>query len=802
MAGLAARFLSGNAEGKKNIEEKQEGPSREKYRIMFVDDEENVLKAMARIFRRENYEILTASSGVECLELLKGQPVHVIISDYRMPGMHGAELLQKIKELYPQTIRIMLTGCGDVNAIMGAVNEGAVYKFITKPWNDDDLRITVSLALEQYDLIRENKELKKQHQVQEKKIKNLSRMLDVSRSQIGRMLVKKGLLNEKDLDRAIAEQKQSKKILPMILIEMGFITEKELMKVIKMELNIDVVSPREFSVPQSICALIPREVCEKNVLVPLRQADRKFIVAMADPTDFMKVDDLKFLTGIPVQPVLAGSKEIFDKIRELYQEEELMDTSMSMLEAMDPTENIEVIIEEEDESIDIKDLLNSKDQPPAIRIVNAIVSDALRHKASDVHIEPKSKYLMVRYRIDGLLQDKLHIPLFMHQLIVSRIKIMSELDISERRKPQDGRVTIKGATRMVDMRISTLPTINGEKVVLRILDKDAAVKDIGSLGFNDRDLHRVKRFISRPQGMVLTTGPTGSGKTSTLYSLLQEGATISKNFTTIEEPVEYYMNMAEQVNIRPKIGLDFPVTLRSILRQDPDVILLGEIRDFETAEVAFHAALTGHLVLSTLHTNGTVATITRLKDMGIKPYVISEALIGIVSQRLVRRICRYCIADDNPSEELLEMIRFDRERSDFNPKKGVGCDHCNGTGYSGRVGIFEIFQMDDALKKLIHGDATEAELMRTAVMSGMATTLDDAMQKVRTGETTCEEVLRVLGPQNVTGVQCPHCGVRLEERADYCPMCGKNIIPHCAQCGKIIGAEWKACSYCGRMIGR
>ena len=755
---------------------------------------------MLRIFRRENYTLLTAFSGPEALKLLQKEPVHVVISDHRMPVMTGADLLRKVKALYPQTIRIMLTGYADVNAIMGAVNEGAVYKFITKPWQNEDLRLTVSLALEQYDLIKENTVLKKQHQVQKKKIDKLSRFVDVNRSQLGRILLARKLIQREDLNKALAKQAKTNKILPLILTEMEMVSEKTIMKTIQSELGINRVYPNEFTVPKTLASLIPKEICEKNLLVPLNRTDGRLIVAMADPTDYIKVDDLKFLTGTQVQPVLSTRKEITEKLQEIYGDGGLLESTLSELELIDPTESIEIILEEDDEESDIDELLRAKDQPPAIRIVNAIISDALRHRASDVHIEPKTKYVMVRYRIDGLLYDKIHIPLSMHLAVVSRIKIMSELDITERRKPQDGRVTVKSSSRMVDMRISTLPTISGEKVVLRILDKNAAIKDLAELGLSDRDLARVSRFISYPQGIVLATGPTGSGKTSTLYSLLRKGATITKNFTTIEDPVEYFMDMAEQVIVRKKIGLDFPVILRAILRQDPNVIMLGEIRDFETAEVAFRAALTGHLVLTTLHTNGSVASITRLRDMGIKPYIIREALIGIVAQRLVRRICVHCKIDDNPPEAVLHALNLSTESLDFIPQKGTGCEKCNKTGYSGRTGIYEVFQVDDELKKMIRRDATEIEFMRAARWAGMTTLLEDAIEKVRAGVTTCEEVVRVLGSQNSLNIQCLHCNAHLEESFQFCPFCGGTIYLRCTGCGNFLESNWKICPHCRQKV--
>jgi len=529
MSRLASLFLDKDTESEQSDNREMVGPGKPAYKILFVDDEENVLKAMRRIFRLENYNILTARSGAEALGILKKESVQVIISDHRMPEMTGAELLREIKALYPDTIRIMLTGHADTTAIMGAVNEGAVYKFITKPWNDDDLRLTVSLALEQHDLINENKSLKNQKRAQNKQIKQLRRFVDVHRSQIGQILLKAKVITKDNLDKALALQAKNKKMLPIILSEMGIVDEATIIKTIQSDQGINRIYPNEFTVPMALASLISKEICVNNQLVPLKKANGRLIVAMIDPTDYMQLDDLRFITGIPIQPAIATQKEIIEKIQELYGDNALFESAIDGLDSTDPAEGIEIILDEEDEEAGIEELLKAKDQPPTIRIVNAIVSDALRHNASDVHIEPKTKSIMVRYRIDGLLQEKIHIPLSMHASIVSRIKIMCELDIAERRKPQDGRVTVKAASKMVDMRISTLPTISGEKVVLRILDKNASIKNIDEIGLSKADLEKISRFINQPQGMVLVTGPTGSGKTSTLYSLMQKNATITKN---------------------------------------------------------------------------------------------------------------------------------------------------------------------------------------------------------------------------------------------------------------------------------
>jgi type II secretory ATPase GspE/PulE/Tfp pilus assembly ATPase PilB-like protein/FixJ family two-component response regulator/RNA polymerase subunit RPABC4/transcription elongation factor Spt4 len=800
MSRLASLFLNDDTRQGATQTADTAPPKPEVYKIVFVDDEANVLKAMRRIFRQENYQLFTVESGPAALALLeREQPVHVVVSDHRMPGMTGADLLKQVKAKYPQTIRIMLTGYADVDAVMGAVNEGAVYKFITKPWNDDDLRLTVSLALEQYALLRENTALKQRTEKQQHDIKRLSRFAHTHHSQLGQLLLKENLISRETLDKALAVQAKTNNILPKTLINVGAADEETILALIATRTEIKRVDPAPFQVAAALASLIPREICEKNLLVPLQRENQKLIVAMADPTDHQKISDLAFIAGMPIQPAVATQKEILDKIKEIYADGDSLAEALSEMDLSDPTEQIEILLEDEDQDCDIEELVRAKDKPPAIRIVNAVISDALRHGASDVHIEPKTKHVMVRYRIDDLLVDKLHIPISMHMSIVSRIKVMSDLDISERRRPQDGRITVKTSSQMVDMRISTLPTINGEKVVLRILDKSAASKDIDDLGFSARDYKVVSSFIERPQGLLLTTGPTGSGKTTTLYGLLRKGARISKNFTTIEDPVEYNMSMAEQVNVRDKIGLSFSSVLRSILRQDPNVIMLGEIRDRETAEVALHAALTGHLVLSTLHTNSAIAAITRLRDMGLAPYVIADALMGVVAQRLVRRLCPHCRVEDRPDPEMLRSLKI--PSADFDFFKGAGCSKCNHLGYKGRIGVYEIFQVDPEIKQMIHRDATEPELLHTARLTGMTTLLDDAVAKLKAGLTTCEEVLRVFGPQNTVEIACPHCNALMDQRHPFCPYCGRPSNVTCDQCKQLLAKDWRFCPRCGAGVG-
>ncbi|OHC67654.1 MAG: secretion system protein E, partial [Rhodocyclales bacterium GWA2_65_20] len=489
---------------------------------------------------------------------------------------------------------------------------------------------------------------------------------------------------------------------------------------------------------------------ERQLVVPLRLDGRKLTLAMADPLDAGLIDDVRFTAGLELKVVMAGAGAIQAKIAELYGDRAVDFKDLETLVASaDPYEGIEIVIED-DQAASLEELLRGTEEPPAIRLANSVIIEAIRLGASDIHIQPRTKSVVVRYRIDGVLADKIHIPHQLHQSLVSRLKIMAELDISERRRPQDGRITVKTPLRIVDLRVSTLPTINGEKIVMRILDRNSAVLDLAALGFAAVDLPKIADMVARPQGIILATGPTGSGKTTTLYSLLQHDATPEKNYVTIEDPVEYYLDMAGQVLVREKIGLTFPLILRSILRQDPDVVLLGEIRDFETAEVAFHAALTGHQVFSTLHTNSAVATIARLFDLGLKPYVVATALEGIVAQRLVRRVCPACRQEAAVDAKLRSRLGTAFASPELRAFKGAGCAKCNGSGYSRRVGLYEVLTPDDELRDRIGSGASVLDIGRLARQSGMRLLAEDAAAKVNAGETTLEEVLRVLGPQPAT----------------------------------------------------
>jgi type II secretory ATPase GspE/PulE/Tfp pilus assembly ATPase PilB-like protein/DNA-binding response OmpR family regulator len=719
------------------------------YRILLVDDEPNVLSALRRIFRQESYDVVTCNDPKHALELLAAQSFQVIISDYMMPGMNGGELLKQARALHPGMIRIMLTGHADVNAVISAMKAGAVYKFILKPWNDDDLRVTVALALQQFELLQKNNALQRANQEQSREIEKLAKFTVNSHSQLAILLNKRGLLTHLQVQELVRLQQQPRKEpLIKLIVERDWLPEKTIHDLIGKELMIQQVSLDEFSVDVAVAALVPASLCIKQIILPLKADNKRLTLAMADPLDRGLLDDLRFVTGLEVVPVLAPMAAITAKIADVYRVgvTDLADLE-TLIGASDPYEGIEIFIDDDSEQASLEELLQGTDEPPAIRLVNSILLEAIRLGASDIHIQPRAKNIMVRLRIDGVLVDKIQIPHNMHQSLVSRIKVMAELDISERRRPQDGRLSVKTPQRIVDLRISTLPTVNGEKIVMRVLDRNSAVLSLQALGFTASELAKIRHASEKPQGIILATGPTGSGKTTTLYSLLQSSATPDKNYITIEDPIEYYLDSAGQVLVREKIGMTFPVILRAILRQDPDVLLVGEIRDLETAEVAFHAALTGHQVFSTLHTNSALATISRLFDLGLKPFVVATALEAVIAQRLVRKICVQCRTEIAPDASLLQRLGAPFAGAVLSTCKGAGCQACFGSGYKGRIGLYEVLVLDDPLRHMIASQMPITEIARYARGNGFVTLREDAYVKAQNGLTTLDELLRVLGPE-------------------------------------------------------
>lgn len=718
------------------------------YQLLLVDDEPGILAALRRVFQRENYQLHFARNGVEAIKILASQNIHLIISDFMMPEMNGSELLAQVRERWPATIRIMLTGHANTDAVMGSIRDGAVYRFILKPWNDDDLRLTIALALEQYALQQRNRTLVQQNQKQHRDLETLAKLSVTNRSQLAILLHKKGLLNAQQIQQLHKEMQTHKTPVLRQLMQHDWIESAKIHELLRKDLMFEEIDLREFEADPSLLALIPQAVCVRQLVLPLRVMEKRLRLAMADPLDQGLIDELGFITGLSIHPLLCDLQQLQAKLGELFGDSDRLDDLATVVGSSDPYEGIEIVLDDDGAGESLEQLLGSSEEPPAIRLVNAVILEALRLGASDIHIHPRTKHVVVRYRIDGVLRDTIQIPSTLLMSLVSRIKIMAEMDITERRRPQDGRITVKTPMRIVDLRISTLPTINGEKVVMRVLERQSAAQSLEELGLSANNLRRLLHVVSKPQGIILATGPTGSGKTTTLFALLQHGASPEKNYVTIEDPVEIHVDLAGQVPVRDRIGLSFANILRAILRQDPDVILLGEIRDEETADVAFHAALTGHLVFSTLHTNSASATIARLFDLGLKPYVLASALEAIIAQRLVRRICSLCRAPVQPPLERLRSLGPEFLEPGMHFFQGAGCNQCN-QGYKGRVGIHEVLTMSDLLRDAIAQGAGVTQLQAIARQQGMTSLLDDAREKINQGLTTVEEVLRLLGPQDL-----------------------------------------------------
>jgi len=553
---------------------------------------------------------------------------------------------------------------------------------------------------------------------------------------LGDVLLEEGLLTRGQLSSALAEQRSSGQRLGYILVKQGLVDEVVVTKALARQLRMPAVDLSRFEPDQKILRLIPSDVARKSLVLPLRRDGRNLTVAMADPTDLGLLQDLKFITRYDVLPVIAGEftlRALIEKFYEAGEQQQLQD----LLKDMEGFgEELEVVEDQEEEAVTTAQINDA----PVVKLINGILTEAVRRGASDIHIEPFEHELRVRYRVDGALLEVMRPPLKMKAALTSRIKILSQLNIAERRVPQDGRLKLKMHHRVIDFRVSTLPVLFGEKIVLRILDKGNLTLDLTTFGFEPKAEADLMKAILNPYGMVLVTGPTGSGKTTTLYSALQRINTADTNIMTAEDPVEYNLPGINQVQVRTDIGYTFAAALRAFLRQDPNIIMIGEIRDLETGSIAIKAALTGHLVLSTLHTNDAPSTVTRLIDMGIEAFNVASAVNLVVAQRLVRRICSECKAPATYTAEQLASLGMDLDHTKF--MKGTGCDNCGGTGYRGRAGLYEVMQLSPELRRMILRGASVAELQAQAVKEGMLTLRMDGILKVLRGVTTLEEVVK------------------------------------------------------------
>jgi len=558
-------------------------------------------------------------------------------------------------------------------------------------------------------------------------------------SRIGELLVREKMLSLQQLQQAQDEAKRTGKRLGATLARLGYVDDQRLTQFVAKQYSLPSINLAEIEIEQNVLKLIPREICEKHQVIPVRRNGPTLIVAMADPSNIYAIDELKFLTQYNIEPVVASEAGLETALSRYYDKGPDLDQMVGELDVDDVD-----FASMTDDTVNVVDLENQAGEAPVVKLCNAILLSAIKKKASDIHVEPYEKSLRVRFRIDGILQEEMRPPLKLRNAITSRLKIMASLDIAERRLPQDGRIKLKiGGNREMDFRVSVLPTLYGEKIVMRLLDKNTLQLDMTKLGFDQRPLEDFKLAIKKPYGMVLVTGPTGSGKTTTLYSALSELNTIDRNISTAEDPVEFNLHGINQVQMHEDIGLNFATALRAFLRQDPNIIMVGEIRDFETAEIAVKAALTGHLVLSTLHTNDAPSTVSRLLNMGIEPFLVTASVNLVLAQRLARRICQDCkIPAEKHPEALQKMGMSETQIAKAQIFKGRGCGNCNNTGYKGRVALYEVMPFTDPLKELVLQGASAAEIKAEMIRGGTQSLRLAGIAKILEGMTTPEEILR------------------------------------------------------------
>ena len=561
-------------------------------------------------------------------------------------------------------------------------------------------------------------------------------------NRLGELLVRQKLISLQQLRAAQEEQQKSGGSLGFALAKMGFISDKEITEFLSQQYRVQAIDLGEYEIDPDVLKLVTQDVCERHKIIPVSRAGSSLIVAMADPSNLHAIDDIKFLTGYNVEPVVSSEVAILAAIERSYAAPEI-----SYDDIMEGFDEQEIEFGAEDDDLNLVDLERASEDAPVIRLCNAILLNAIKKRASDIHVEPYERILRVRYRVDGVLHEEMNPPLKLKNAIASRLKIMSSLDIAERRLPQDGRIKLKlGKGREMDFRVSVLPTIWGEKIVLRLLDKSNLQLDMTKLGFEGRALEDFRNQIHQPYGMVLVTGPTGSGKTTTLYSALTELNKAETNISTAEDPVEYNLVGINQVQMHEDIGLNFAASLRSFLRQDPDIIMVGEIRDFETAEIAVKAALTGHLVLSTLHTNDAPSTVTRLLNMGVEPFLVTASVNLVLAQRLARKICDDCRMQVEADPKVLADVGFTEEQLE-NPTvyRGSGCRTCGNTGYRGRIALYEVMPFTERLKDMVLQGCSTAELKIEMIKAGVKTLRMAGISKALEGVTTIDEILRVTG---------------------------------------------------------
>ncbi|MFI5370403.1 MAG: ATPase, T2SS/T4P/T4SS family [Candidatus Eisenbacteria bacterium] len=621
---------------------------------------------------------------------------------------------------------------------------------------------------------------------------------------LGDLLIDENVITPQDLADAIDEQRKSGELLGATLVRMGLVTETQVARALQTQLGLPLVDLNEVVADEQAIALIKEELARKYAALPLEIEGRKtLLVAMADPLHVAALEDLRFHGGMFIRPVLALPSAIQDAIDRYYHIDDSMNAVIDRIVAEEPARATEPAREDEGTTRAIDALVRETEGRPTVRLTHWLLHRAVEERASDVHIEPHEREIVVRLRVDGLLHVVQRLPKWTQGAILSRLKTLSNLDIAERHQPQDGRLTVEFGGRRVDMRVSTLPTTHGEKVVIRVVGRLRGGMDLADLGFLPEDLATVRRFLSRPQGIVIVTGPIGTGKTTLLYAALRHIHHETRNIVTVEDPVEYQIPGINQVQVDDKSRKTFPSALRAVLRQDPDVIMIGEIRDKETAQIAFRAAATGHLVLTTLHTHDAPSAVSRLIDLGLEPFMVASSLVGVVGMRLVRTLCPRCKEEYEVNASNLNRLGV-REVTEGTVElfRGRGCPYCRDTGYHGRSGIFEVLEITDAVRRMVSSQQPHGMIRQVAVENGMRTIGEDGLQKVLAGRTTLEEVSRVVYLAE-TGVRiCPSCQQVLGSDFEYCPSCGEFVGESCTHCRRHLDPRWAFCPDCGRESAR
>ncbi len=561
----------------------------------------------------------------------------------------------------------------------------------------------------------------------------------LSNLRLGEILINQGVIKPEQLKKALDAQKtDSKKKIGDILINQGVISQKQLNMALQHVYETDFIELKDIILDPEMISLIPKKIALRYKLIPLNKENNVLTLAMANPLDVNAIDYIKEYTKMDVMPKFANENEILNALSSSYDAGYQFDDLLDRVDV--------ATVSDMSDEVNLSALEAISQEAPIIQLVNMIIVDGIKERASDIHLEPNQRGLLVRYRIDGILHDTRMLPLRVKPAVTSRVKILSNMDIAERRLPQDGRFQLRFGAREVDLRVSSIPTVYDEKIVMRLLDKSQGVISLDSVGFTEMQVQEFRKMIRNPHGIILVTGPTGSGKSTTLYATLNEVDSTKKNVITVEDPVEYKLDRINQINVRPKINLTFANALRSILRQDPDVIMIGEMRDSDTAHIAVQSALTGHLVFSTLHTNDAVSSLTRMTDMGVEPFLISSSVIGVMAQRLVRKICPKCIEEYIPEESIFDDLKLNitlPDKGKIKLYRGKGCDYCKNTGYYGRIAIFEMIEINDEIRSMILRKISSNEIKEVAIRYGMKTLLDSGITRALEGITSIDEVFRV-----------------------------------------------------------